>query len=137
MMGVLRPHAKGLARSIARFVPPARHRVTADAIRSLHTHLAVYNVFVAASMTRRVTLIALANALLVLVAFYINGGCILSDIEQALDPADLFVVDPLLEITGIPRTRAARGYMTMAFMCAHTAVIGMVYAVRFSVLEPF
>ena len=128
--GINRPRAKRLARAVAGQVADRYKRPLADIIRTIHLNLLWIGALIFITNELCVRLI-ITFAMLVLAAFYINGGCVVTDLEMALYPDGAMIVDPVLELCDIPVTNATRSGATLAFINGALAVALIVYLIRF------
>ena len=129
--GINRPRAKRLARAVAGQVPDRYKRPLADIIRTIHLNMSGYGLlwmFITNELSVRLTI---TFGILVLTAFYINGGCVLTDLELALYPEGALIIDPVLELCDIPITNATRSQATLAFINGALAIAFVVYSIRF------
>lgn len=129
--GINRPRAKRLARAVAGQVADRYKRPLADIIRTIHLNMPGYGllwIFITNELCVRLTI---TFGMLVLAAFYINGGCVVTDLEMALYPDGAMIVDPVLELCDIPVTNATRSGATLAFINGALAVALIVYLIRF------
>ena len=66
-----------------------------------------------------------------IVAFILNAGCFVSDLERALHNNDYYVIDPVLDVLELPKTKACRGFMTLSFMFANLWLVLLIRLWRF------
>lgn len=131
LYGINRPRAKQLAKSIAESVPYRYKRSLADIVRTIHLNMPGYGllwILVTDELSVRLTIIF---GILVLMAFYVNGGCVVTDFELALNPEGDMIVDPVLTLCDIPITKATRTEATLAFINGALAIAFIIYVMRF------
>ena len=74
---------------------------------------------------------SLRGSVFAIVAFILNAGCFVSDLEQALHKNGYYVIDPVLDVLELPKTKACRGFMTLSFMFANLWLVLLIGLWRF------
>ena len=133
LYGWNRPRAKRLARYFADKVSPPKKQAVADLVRSIHLNMPGYGSLVMFFGSEFYVRWAIIVGILVLSAFYLNGGCVLTDFELALNPEGEMIVDPVLALFGLPVTRETRVEATLGFINICLAGAFVVYALRFRI----
>jgi len=131
LYGINRPRAKRLARYFAEQIPIAKKHAVADITRTIHINMPGYGSLVMFLAGEFYVRWAIIFGIAVLSAFYINGGCILTDFELALKPEGALIVDPILVLMGYPVTKETRVEATLGLINMCLALAFLIYTIRF------
>lgn len=128
----MRPYVKASVHHLARLPPPHTRPPIVLLLQAFHTNFAGYNLVAACYGSRGMINNAIAGSIFAIIAFILNAGCFVSDLEQALYRTDYYVIDPVLDIMELPKTKACRGFMTLSFMFANLWLVLLIRLWRIS-----
>lgn len=118
-IGCVRPYVKTSVHYMASLPPLHTRPPIVLLLQAVHTNFAGYNLVAACYGSRQTLNRALCASIFAIIAFILNAGCFVSDLERALNKTDYYVIDPVLDVLELPKTNVCRGFMTISFMFAN------------------
>ena len=131
IIGCVRPYVKASAAYIGGIPPLHTRAPIALLIQAFHTNFAGYNLVATCFGNRHTVRKGIAGSIFAIIAFVLNAGCFVSDLERALHKTDYYVIDPVLDILELPKTKVCRGAITMSFMFANLWLVLLIRLWRF------
>ena len=131
IIGCLRPYIKASASRLARLPPPHARAPIMSLLQAFHTNFTGYNLIAVCWGKKNIVNMGVAASIFAIVAFILNAGCFVSDLEQALHKNNDYVIDPILDILHLPKTKACRGFITMSFMFSNLWLVLLIRLWRF------
>ena len=100
-------------------------------LKSIHINLPIYFIFMVSILPKNICkIVILVWTFLFLIYFY-NKKCILSDLEQKIEPDNIYVQDFLLYMLNMDRNIQNYNTLTCTIYITVLLLIGMIFMYRF------
>lgn len=100
-------------------------------LKSIHINLPIYFIFMVAVLPKKLCkIVILVWTVLFLIYFY-TKKCILSDLEQKIEPDNIYVQDFILYIFNMDRNKQNYNILTCIIYITVLLLIGMIFMYRF------
>ena len=100
-------------------------------LKSIHINLPIYFIFMVSILPKNICkIVILVWTFLFLIYFY-NKKCILSDLEQKIEPDNIYVQDFILYILNMDRNIQNYNILTCTIYITVLLLIGMIFMYRF------
>ena len=104
-------------------------------LKSIHINLPIYFIFMVAVLPKKLCkIVILVWTVLFLIYFY-TKRCILSDLEQKIEPDNIYVQDFILYIFNMDRNKHNYNILTCIIYITVLLLIGMIFMYRFNIFS--
>ena len=100
-------------------------------LKSIHINLPIYFIFMVSILPKDICKIVIVVWTILFLIYFHNKRCILSDLEQKIEPDNIYVQDFILYILNMDRNIQNYNTLTCTIYITVLLLIGMIFMYRF------
>ena len=100
-------------------------------LKSIHINLPIYFIFMVSVLPKNICKIVIVVWTILFLIYFHNKRCILSDLEQKIEPDNIYVQDFLLYMLNMDRNIQNYNTLTCTIYITVLLLIGMIFMYRF------